>query len=178
MVCDRCISSVDDMLSALNIPFRSVKLGEVVLERPLDDREKGLLQEELLEVGFSLIDDKAQQLANKIRSLVIEEVYDPEKFTKKLPEVLVDALGYDYSYISSLFRKEEGITIENFRSKLKIERTKELLEYGEMNVNEIAAAMGYKSVSYFCAKFKKEVGSTPLAYQKDHKRTRCGINNL
>lgn len=179
MVCDRCKMSVSSILTDLNIPFRSVRLGEVVLERLLSLQEKTQLQDEFTKVGFRLIDDKNEQLVNRIKSLIIEEVYRTEAPSKKkLSETLAGALFYDYSYLSALFKKIEEISIEKFSSNLKIERTKELLEYDELNISEIAAKVGYNSVSYFCTKFKKETGMTPLAYQKRHFRNRKGLNTL
>lgn len=179
MVCDRCLLSVSAILSGLKIPYHSLKLGEVTIENPLEKEKKYMLQDELKKVGFSLIEDKSEQMTNKIKSLIIEEVYGQDNLnSKKLPDVLVGALMHDYSYISALFKKVEGLSIEKFRGKLRIERTKELLEYGELNINEIAAVMGYKSVSYFCSKFKRETGFTPLSYKKNYQKTRVGINNL
>lgn len=179
MVCDRCKMSVSSILTDLDIPFRSVSLGEVVLERPIVDQEKALLQEEFSKVGFWLIDDRNEGLVNRIKTIIIEEVYQPRATPgRKLSEILAATLLYDYTYLSSLFKRMEKISIEKFCSNLKIERTKELLEYGELNINEIAAEIGYNSVSYFCTKFKKETGLTPLAYQKKHYRDRKGLSTL
>lgn len=179
MVCDRCKMSVSSILTDLNIPFTSVSLGEVVLERLIDSQEKAQLQEEFSKVGFRLIDDKNEKLVNKIKSLIIEEVYQSRAMSnRKLSDILAATLLYDYTYLSSLFKRTEKISIEKFCSNLKMERTKELLEYGELNINEIAAEIGYNSVSYFCTKFKKETGLTPLAYQKKHLRNRKGLNTL
>ena len=179
MVCDRCKMSVSAILKDLNIPFRSVSLGEVVLERLIDSQERAQVQKEFKKVGFGLIDDRNEKLVNRIKSLIIEEIYQSQALSKKkLSEVLSTSLLYDYTYLSSLFKRMEKISIEKFCSNLKIERTKELLEYGELNINEIAAEIGYNSVSYFCTKFKKETGLTPLAYQKKHLRNRKGLNTL
>lgn len=179
MVCDRCKIVVTEIIERLQIPYEKITLGEVVLENSLAGEKLQNFKNELSKVGFQVIEDKNEQIINKIKSLIIEDVYETEDASeKRLSEVLSKALLHDYTFLSSLFKKSEGISIEKFRSDLKIERAKELLEYGELNINEIASEIGYKSVSYFCTKFKKETGYTPLAYQKEHIRSRVGINTI
>ncbi len=166
-------------MGRLEIPWERIALGEAVLGRQLDEEELQDLKNEFSKVGFVVIDDRNLQLVNKIKSLIIEEVYESDLDQEKnISEVLAEKLLHDYSFLSSLFKKAEGISVEKFRSDLKIERAKELLEYGELNINEIATKIGYKSVSYFCSKFKKETGFTPLAYQKKQVKSRVGINTL
>jgi YesN/AraC family two-component response regulator len=74
----------------------------------------------------------------------------------------------DYNYLSSLFSSLEGITLEHYIIKQKIERVKELLFYDELNMNEIADKLGYSSVQHLSMQFKKMTGSTPSAYKKAH----------
>ncbi len=179
MVCDRCKLTASEIVARLEIPCKNIALGELTLERQLDKEELESLKNEFSKVGFEVIDDRNLQIVNKIKSLIIEEVYESDlDQDKNISEVLAEKLLHDYSFLSSLFKKYEAMSIEKFRSDLKIERTKELLEYGELNINEIATKIGYKSVSYFCSKFKKETGFTPLAYQKKQIKARVGINSL
>ncbi|WP_189605079.1 helix-turn-helix domain-containing protein [Salinimicrobium marinum] len=179
MVCDRCIIAVTEIMDRLGISYKTITLGEVALENSMSKTALEELKLEFLKIGFEVIDDKYDKLINKMKSLIIKEVYETDITPdKRLSEILAGSLMYDYSFLSSLFKKSEGMSIEKFRSDLKLERAKELLEYGELNINEIAAEIGYKSVSYFCSKFKKETGYTPLAYQKKHIRSRVGINTL
>jgi AraC family transcriptional regulator len=48
----------------------------------------------------------------------------------------------------------------------KIEKVKELLFYDELNLSEIADRLGYSSVAYFSAQFKKVTGFTPSELKK------------
>ncbi len=179
MVCDRCKIAATEIIDRLGIQYKKIALGEVVLEKKLDEKALEELKIELSKIGFEVIDDKNSQIINKMKSLIIENVYETEDVSeKRLSEVLGESLVQDYTFLSSLFKRSQGISIEKFRSELKVERAKELLEYGELNINEIAGKIGYKSVSYFCSKFKKETGYTPLAYQREHIRSRVGINTL
>ncbi|MBK7443204.1 MAG: AraC family transcriptional regulator [Bacteroidetes bacterium] len=76
------------------------------------------------------------------------------------------------AFLSSLFSETEGITIESYIIKQKIERVKELLVYNELSLSEIAFQMNYSSVAHLSAQFKKITGLTPTHFKniKGHKR--------
>lgn len=56
----------------------------------------------------------------------------------------------------------------NFKEKLintKLENSKHLLRYSNMQLNEIAVMSGFSSISYYCYMFKKHEGITPTQYR-------------
>ncbi|HBL80510.1 MAG TPA: AraC family transcriptional regulator, partial [Aequorivita sp.] len=55
MVCPRCISAVSNILEQLEIPYNSIKLGEVKLLSTLNAKTKNNLSKALQNSGFSLI---------------------------------------------------------------------------------------------------------------------------
>ena len=73
---------------------------------------------------------------------------------------------YDNAYLSRLFSSVEGQTIERFVLAQKIEKAKELLTYGELNLSEIAFEMNYSSSAHLSAQFKKITGMTPSVFKK------------
>jgi AraC-like DNA-binding protein len=60
----------------------------------------------------------------------------------------------------------EGITLEQYIIRQKIERAKELLFYDELNLSEIADRLGYSSVAHLSGQFKKITGLTPSEMKK------------
>lgn len=177
MVCHRCILTVEGILSKAEIDYKKVALGEISLETPLKTEDLDFLRKEFDKVGFEILKDKNEKIINQIKSLIVKEVYGEDRNSeRKLSEMLTSELHHDYSFLSSLFSDIEGISINQYHSNLIIERTKELLEYKELNINEIATKIGFKSASYLCTKFKKATGLTPVAYQKSHLKKRQGIN--
>jgi AraC-like DNA-binding protein len=88
--------------------------------------------------------------------------------------ILSDELHYEYNYLSNLFSSVEGITVEQYIIRQKIEKVKELLFYDELNLSQIANRMGYSSVAHLSAQFKKVTGLTPSEMKKsrdlDHNR--------
>jgi len=167
MVCDRCKMVVTSQLRELNLHPVSVELGIIELsEDTLTEEQQQAAKSKLEHVGFELLEDRKRQLIEAIKTTVISLVHQPNDESRlKLSELLSTTLHYDYHYLSSLFSESEKITIEQFAIQQRIERVKELLTYGEINLSEISYELGYSSVAALSAQFKKIVGITPSAWK-------------
>lgn len=178
MVCARCILSVSEILSRLDIPFDSISLGEVSLSRGLSFEETDVVAKELRLIGFEIIEDKNTRLVNRIKSVVIRGIYEDKNFSNKnLSVILSDELNFDYSHLSSMFSRLEGKSIQHYQQDIKTERVKELLEYDELSISEIAMDLGYSSAAYLSTQFKKSTGLTPSQYKLDHVRKRSSLDS-
>lgn len=161
MVCPRCIMAVEQILHDLNISYSYMKLGEVKLGTPLSEKQREELTQHLAEKGFELLESESSALIAQIKSLIIQQIHHEKKELKvNFSVYLAEEIKQPYGYLSRLFSNVEGITIERFIARQKIERIKELLFYNEMNLSEIAFEMNYSSVAYLSAQFKKETGMT------------------
>lgn len=180
MVCNRCIMAVENELKNLGLTPRNVILGEAVVEGDVDKETLKQLDENLQKIGFELIDDKKSRLIESIRTEVINYVhYDPERIGKiNFSDYISEKLGYDYSYLSTLFSAVEGITIEKFMILQRIERVKELLIYDEETLSEIAYLTGYSSVQHLSNQFKKIIGMSPSAFKKQRKKERKPLDEV
>lgn len=173
MVCNRCILVVKNELEKLGYHPLSLTLGEVELERDIDDHEKSAINSHLLPFGFELIDNKKSRIIEKIKNIIIELVHHHDNDIKvNLSDVLSDQLNHDYNYLSNLFSEVEGTTIEKYLIAQKIEKVKELLVYDELSLSEIAFRLNYSSVAYLSNQFKKVTGLTPSYFKqiRDKKR--------
>lgn len=183
MVCNRCIMVVERELASLGFRPVKVTLGEVVLtEEQLTDSELQLLDEKLISLGFERIDDRKGRMVESIKNKVIRVIHQSEEADRKLnwSTVLAEELHYDYNYLSNLFSSLEGITLEQYIIRQKIERVKELLFYDELTLSQIANRMGYSSVAHLSAQFKKVTGLTPSELKKSRNReeTRKSIDSV
>jgi AraC-like DNA-binding protein len=164
---------VKSELEQLGLHPLSVELGEVELSRELTETEKQTISSRFVELGFELIDDKKSRIIERVKTLVVELVHHSEEnLNVNLSDFLMQHIPLEYNYLSNLFSEIEGTTIEKFYIAQKIERVKELLVYDELSLSEIAHRMGYSSVAYLSAQFKKVVGLTPSHFKnvKDLKR--------
>ena len=174
MVCNRCIMAVEAVFRSMGHPPVHIVLGEVETALPMTGEEVATLRLRLVSLGFDLIDDVKSQLIEKIKTLVIDSIrYKQEgEIRVNFSSWLASKLERDYTYLSNLFSDVTGVTIEKYIINQKIERVKELLVYDQMTLSEIAWELGYSSVAYLSAQFKKVTGLTPGHFKqiKDNKR--------
>ena len=65
-----------------------------------------------------------------------------------------------------VFKSVTGATPLDYRARIRIDHAKELLKNGNFSVSEIADSLGYASLAYFSAAFKKSTGLSPSEYCK------------
>jgi AraC-like DNA-binding protein len=126
--------------------------------------------------GFEIIRDKEKMLVEQIKHAVIDLVHNSTyNAMVRNSDYLVERFGMSYPYISSLFSKHENSTLEKFTILNKIEKVKELIEYGELTLSEIAYMMGYSSVQYLSTQFKSVTGISVTDYKANPFQERKGI---
>ena len=169
MVCNRCIAAVEDLFKKQGIGTDKVALGQVILkEDNLSKDQLDKLDAELVKLGFERIDDRKARLIEAIKNKVIQMIHHSDKVDLKFnwSTVLSEELNYEYSYLSNLFSSVEGVTLEQYIIRQRIEKAKELLFYDELNLSQIANRLGYSSVAHLSAQFKKVTGFTPSEMKK------------
>ncbi|MFT5886726.1 MAG: AraC family transcriptional regulator [Arcticibacterium sp.] len=167
MVCDRCISSVEHLLTRSNISYEKVLLGIAILKEPLTDLAESSLSKSLRNLGFELLEDKDSQDVEKIKNAITILVHRREESLKKytVSAFIETQVGKDYKALSTLFSAKEGKTIEQYVIAQKVERIKELISYKELSISEIADKLHYSSVAHLSNQFKKYTGITPSQYR-------------
>jgi len=179
MVCNRCIHVVKQELENAGVSYSNVGLGEVIVDNDLSKEKLALVASNLAKYGFEVLDNSRQQLIEKIKNIIIEQVhYSTEEQRYNYSEILSKSLHKDYSYISSLFSEVEGITIEKYIINQKIERVKELIIYDELNLSEIAYKLGYSSVAHLSNQFKKVTGLTPTYFRQVGQNKRKSLDKV
>jgi AraC-like DNA-binding protein len=174
MVSNRCKLAVREILKTMQLHFVVIDLGEVDVMEELNAGQISYLRNELLQSGLELMDDKKSILIEKIKTTIIEMVHYSEDLQKtNFSTYLSEKLGYNYTYLANLFSEMQGSTIEHFIILHKVERIKELIFYGELNITEIAYNMNYSSVAHLSSQFKKVTGLSPSHFKqlKDKRRT-------
>ncbi|MDT0650893.1 helix-turn-helix transcriptional regulator [Zunongwangia sp. SCSIO 43204] len=178
VVCQRCIMAVKEIFNNLNIPFSAVNLGEAILERKLSAVEKEKLQTEFEKLGFDIIENRNEKLINKIKSLIIKEVYSEGTSNDKLSTMLNSHLHLNYGHITHIFTDREGQSIQQFYNSVRIERVKELLNYDDWSIVMIADNLGYSSAAYLSTSFKKATGLSPSGYRKLQVKDRKSLDMI
>lgn len=179
MVCDRCRKVVANTLAEIGLKPINIDLGEVdfgdAYGDQLSQELQALLANKLEDDGFELLNSKKSKLIENIKIASIDYLEHYEELNGiKLSNHLSNKLNLDYNHLSNLFSAVEGVTIEHYFIRLRIEKVKELLVYDESSLSEIAFSLGFSSVSHLSSQFKKITGLTPghfrsLKFTKDRK---------
>jgi transcriptional regulator GlxA family with amidase domain len=68
--------------------------------------------------------------------------------------------------LAHLFKSEMDISIQQYLTQLRLAKAKDQLETSFLSVKEIAASVGFPSVTRFVGCFKSLIGATPAQYRK------------
>ena len=171
MVSLRCRMVVEEELKNLGLQYVNIDLGKVEIPDEINHEQREQLKANLLVWGLELLDDKKDILVERITNLIIEMIHYSDGSLKiNNSEYLSEKLGYDYTYLSNIFTKKKGITIQQFIIMHKIEKIKELLLYDELSLSEISYILHYSSVAHLSNQFRKITGVTPSDYKRLKKK--------
>jgi transcriptional regulator GlxA family with amidase domain len=68
--------------------------------------------------------------------------------------------------LAHLFKSEMQLSFQQYLTQLRLAKAKGHLESSFLSIKEIAASVGFSSVSRFVVCFKNSVGATPSHYRK------------
>lgn len=75
------------------------------------------------------------------------------------------ALLVNANYLSGVFHRELGVTFIEFVNRERVAQAAALLRHTNMQIQRIAAAVGYNNTSYFTRQFVRVWGCTPKEYR-------------
>lgn len=70
------------------------------------------------------------------------------------------------SYLSSVFKKESGMTLTDYINSTRIRRSLTLLNISSLSIQEIATQCGFSDSNYFTRTFKKFQKQSPKGYRE------------
>lgn len=77
---------------------------------------------------------------------------------------IAQEMGYNYTYLSHVFSRVTGVTLQKYISQKKIERARQLLKYDDYTVTKVAEILNYESLQSFSKAFRRVMGVTPTVY--------------
>ena len=80
------------------------------------------------------------------------------------------AVSLTPNYLAALFRKEKGMTVQNYIRMRRIEAARNMLLYSDYTLTEIGEFLAFSSPSHFIKTFKDTMGCTPREYQQKNFR--------
>ena len=108
--------------------------------------------------------DKTLGLSKKVIK-AMDYIYDNIQSKIRISDI-ANKIDINPNYLCELFKKETGISVNNFVKKKKIQAAEKLLIYEDFSVAELADIFGFASSSHFIETFKAETGLTPKTYKE------------
>lgn len=78
---------------------------------------------------------------------------------------LADRFGFSNSQFTRRFTKAFGVPPVEYRIKLQMDKSQELLSQTNMSIKQIALQCGYQNPLYFSSQFKKRFGVSPQQFR-------------
>lgn len=113
------------------------------------------------QVGRINVKKERNELIEKTKNFIFQNLHS---------EIVIGEIGHQIgvstTYLSDLFRRVEGITIQQYIRREKIRLAENLLRYSEYDVKSIAIYLAFCSQSHFGKIFKDQTGLTPTKYRE------------
>lgn len=170
MTCSCCMRVIKQLMESAGAKIKEIKPGKVdFIFDPLLYNNAFYI-DLLAANGFEPAITRDDQLVENIKSAVIELIHKAGNVNSIIrnSDYLVERIGLSYTYISALFSKVEHLTLERYIILHKIEKAKELIEYEELTLSEIANQLGYSSVHYLSNQFRQITGVSVTEYRKSN----------
>lgn len=79
---------------------------------------------------------------------------------------LADQMNCTPDYLSWLFHRETGMTLNRYINEMRLKRAADLLQNTDYAISEIAWICGYRSPAYFSRLFSKEFHCAPVKFRR------------
>lgn len=85
-------------------------------------------------------------------------------------EMIAEYIHLNRSYLSTLFKRETGETLQSYMMRKRLETAAAMLRSTDASCADIAFTLSFSTQSYFTECFRKRYGCTPGEYRKKHIR--------
>lgn len=174
--CVKGLEGEEYVLDELPVVTRNVNRNTVSLLKKLSQTWSGkssvhdlLCRTYLQEVLCNLIQINEAIAYNPAHYEKIEHIknFINENYMKTLTvEELAAEAGLSQSHFRKIFREIVGMSATQYAINLRINKARDLLISGSVNVSEAAFLSGFNDVYYFSSMFKKVTGENPSKYLK------------
>lgn len=136
--------------------------------------DRALLRVRLLAVLLFLLREATEQPSpgscSVSRSLMLrarQYVHDHYADCVALDDI-AEALHVSPYHLSHVFSRESDFSLFSYLMQVRMDKARELLALGRLNVAEVSRAVGYQDPNYFSKVFRKHVGQSPREYAAGH----------
>lgn len=158
---DRCIDAV--AMQYMNF-YENVKHAENILELKNAFLIGCQALQEMLRGRETAAD--SYKLIYSMKQYIKENLDDPDFSLGALAK----AYYMNSSYLSRFFKEKVKSSFVEYLTEQRIDKAKQLLQYGNFKIYEVGEKVGIYNANYFGILFKKKVGVTPAEYRKQYEK--------
>ncbi|MDF2922556.1 MAG: two-component response regulator, CheY-like domain protein [Paenibacillaceae bacterium] len=108
--------------------------------------------------------DRSHSLVHAIRQYIDAHYAEPDLSINRIAQ----ELHFTPAYLSQVFKRETGATINGYLTGYRLEKAKLLLKQKNKKLIEISMQVGYPDANYFTRQFRKYVGTTPSEFREKY----------
>jgi len=88
---------------------------------------------------------------------------------------IANELNYNYSYLSYMFKKHTGITLQKYITNKKMEHAQSMLLERGQSIAQVATILGYKNTQSFSKAFNNVFNMSPSVFMKQQKKEETSL---
>lgn len=131
---------------------------------------------QLLVLSFRSFDEQpyfeyfpAIKITGSKRSVFLATQYiDSHIFENISASEVAKNIGYNFSYLSNVFKVATKLTISQYISKMKMQKAIEFMQNGKFSMAEISEKLNFSSLQSFNRAFKRNIGCPPAQFVKNN----------
>jgi two-component system, response regulator YesN len=137
-------------------------IEEIQSKKSIDEMENWI--EEIFKNTLETIKRNKSSKASKLIEEVKKYIKDNYQSDELSVEEIARNLFVNYAHLCFIFKRDAGVTINEYLTELRIKKAKELFDCGNTLVLDVASRVGYADANYFGKCFKKYYGLAPSKY--------------
>lgn len=169
-ICLQLILTASRQLMELKISIDDPKLNENEAWKQMLKLETLHDMKSFITDYFLLVSSQIEEKRNKKSRNVIGKIKAVinSKYTENISiNEIAKEVYLSTTYLCMIFKQETGETINDYLTKLRIEKAKELLRDPRNKLYDICYAIGYTEPGYFSKIFRRYTGLTPTEYREE-----------
>jgi two-component system response regulator YesN len=127
---------------------------------------KAAVQQYMASVAQSIYDKKHKKSRNVIEK--IKAVIEARFHENLTIAQIADEVYLTTTYVCLIFKQETGFTLNEYVTKVRMDKAMELLKDSSHRLYDICYAIGYSEPGYFSKMFKRHTGLSPSEFRNLH----------
>jgi len=134
-----------------------------------------LVGEMLMELAFHVEPTPGNRAAMRLAEAV-KKIDNAEFFKSELsPGVIAEKFEVNCDYLGRVFKRVSGESIGSFIINRRLRESRKLLQESDLNVNQVARAVGFNDPGYFRRLFRKRYDIKPTELRKMYYRVHVNV---